>query len=204
MLVVGLTGGIGAGKTTVSQLFSQHHIPIIDADTIARAITAPGHVVFESIIEHFGNDILHTDHSLNRALLRKIVFEDDTERKWLETTTHPFILDTIKRQIEELANNPDSPPYCIIVIPLLFESRAGNILDRVLVIDTSEAAQLTRTRHRDNLTSAQIKAIMNAQLTREERLALADDVIENTNDLGYLKIQVEALHVLYSEMGKTK
>lgn len=195
MLVIGLTGGIGSGKSTVAELFAKKGVTIIDADVITRELTRPGQAALKKIEEHFGKDILNNDGTLNRNKLRKIIFENLAEKQWLEKLLHPMVRDEMKRQAE-LA--PSS--YCIAVIPLLLETEKNPLIDRILVVDTPEAIQLQRALSRDKSSEAEIQAILDAQLSREMRMDAADDVIDNWGSFEDLLPQVERLHRVYESL----
>ncbi len=195
MLRIGLTGGIGSGKSTVAGLFQRLGATIIDADVIAHSITEPGKYAFESVVEHFGKGIVKADGTLDRLALRHIIFKNSDERKWLENSLHPVIREAMKEQI----NKADSP-YCVLVIPLLAESNKIDFLDRVCVIDVPEALQIQRVTGRDNLTEDDVKAIMASQASNEKRLSIADDVIHNDGDLNSLKTQVAELNQRYLKL----
>ncbi|EKD54445.1 MAG: dephospho-CoA kinase [uncultured bacterium] len=193
MLVIGLTGGIGSGKSTVTALFAEYQIPIIDADVMAQALTQPGQPALKEIVAHFQqHPLVDKAGALNRRLLREIVFDQPHERQWLETLLHPLIIQQIKTEIAAL-----KAPYCIVVIPLLFETGSYPFLDRILVVDTTEAIQIKRIAKRDKSSSAQIAAILKTQSSRKKRLEGADDIIVNDNDEAHLKAQVASLHAQY-------
>jgi dephospho-CoA kinase len=198
MLVIGLTGGIGSGKSTVAQLFVNHGIPIIDADIIARDVTQPGNLAYLDIIKHFGNDILLSDGKLDRPKLREIIFSDSKQRLWLESCLHPLISKEMKRQIKTF-----STPYCIAVIPLLLEVEFYSLINRILVVDAPEHLQIERIAARDNASKPQIEAIIKTQAKRADRIARAHDVITNEGTLTNLSQKIEKLHQKYSEMGKS-
>jgi len=192
MLVVALTGGIGSGKTTVSQLFESLGTPIIDTDIIARQLVTPGKPALIEISTQFGQEVLSTDGTLNRAILRQVIFQDIEKKRLLESILHPLIRQEMTRQIAAL-----STTYCIVVIPLLVESKQMEIADRILVIDTPESTQLARVSARDNQTEKEVTAVISAQASRDARLSIADDVIHNDGSLDKLKQQVESLHQKY-------
>jgi len=192
MLTIGLTGGIGSGKSTVADLFKKKNSTIIDADKIAHAITQPGGIYFNKIVEKFGDTILLPNRNLDRAQLRKIIFTDPDKRLWLEQLLHPVIRSEMQKLI--LASQS---PYCIVMIPLLLETKPNPLIQRILIIDTPEEQQISRCKTRDHLSEQEIKAIMNTQVTREQRLAAADDIITNQNTLAELLPQVEKLHRFY-------
>jgi dephospho-CoA kinase len=192
MFVIGLTGGIGSGKTTVAQLFEKKGIKIIDADHLARILTQPKQEAFNKIVEHFGGNIVLPDGLLNRRLLRNIIFTDTHQRLWLEQLLHPLIRIEMKREIESAQSS-----YCIIVIPLLFETKPNPLINRILVVDTTEEQQLQRIQTRDQSTLEEAKAILQSQVTREHRLANAIDIIHNSGSMDDLQHEVERLHNLY-------
>ncbi len=192
MLLIGMTGGIGVGKSTVARFFRELETPVIDADEVARQIVQPGSEALSEIISTFGPDVLNQQGALDRARLRAIIFSDPQKRHLLEGILHPKILDEMRKQTARL-----SAPYCIMSIPLLVETGNTGIVDRVLVIDVPEDIQRQRAMQRDNLSARAFKAIALAQASREERLAVADDVITNDNDLDALQRQVIALHQKY-------
>ena len=195
MLKIGLTGGIGSGKTTVANRFSALNVPIIDADVIAHEITAPHQTGYDKIVAHFGPALLSANGHLDRAQLREIVFKNPKEKHWLEATLHPVILETMQQKLQTL-----QAPYCILVIPLLVETANFSLVDRVLVIDAPESLQIQRTQQRSQLSEAQIRAIIKTQCTSAKRLKAADDVIVNDGDTTVLQQHVEQLHLKYLEM----
>lgn len=192
MLVIGLTGGIGSGKSTVARCFFMLGVPVVDADDVARDVVAPGSDGLREIIEHFGNGILHADGSLDRAQLRKLIFEHPAQRRVLEDILHPRIYAEMRRRISALA-----APYCLAVIPLLLETGQRHFVDRVLVVDVADDVQRARARSRDRATAAEIDAVMRTQLDRQTRLAAADDIIDNSVDAHHLERQVQQLHRRY-------
>lgn len=194
-LVIGLTGGIGSGKTEVSHLFAKRGVTIIDTDLIARHVVLPNQPAWQTIIEHFGSDILLEDQTLNRRLLRDKIFTNKEERHWLESLLHPLIRQEMHQKIQAAKS-----PYVIAVIPLLIETKPNPLIDRVLVVDTTEELQLARTTRRDQVDAAAIKAIMEQQTSRQQRLSYADDVIENSGDLAQLGLAVEDLHHKYLQI----
>lgn len=190
--VVGLTGGIGSGKTTVAELFAELGVTVIDTDQLSRHLTQPGYPAYQQIIEKFGTGILLDDKQLNRKKIRKIIFADPAERHWLEKLLHPLIRDEMKRLVK-LAKSV----YCIIVIPLLFEGEPNSLLNRTLVVDAPEKLQISRTEKRDQHTPEEVKTIIKSQINRSKRLAAADDIIVNDGKLEDLKPQVKKLHKFY-------
>jgi dephospho-CoA kinase len=197
MLVVGLTGGIGSGKTTVANLFSALGAPLIDADVIARELVAPGSPVLNEIIDCFGADVLDPRGDLDRLRLRQRVFTDPGQRRRLEAILHPRIRAEIARQIGRL-----DAPYCIVSIPLLVETAQTDLVDRILVVDCPPELQRERVARRDGWGEDEITGAMQAQATRAERLAAADDVIVNDRDLDALRDRVISLHRDYIERAR--
>lgn len=192
MLRVGLTGGIGSGKSTAAAIFAGHGVPIIDADEIARRLVAPAEPAFREIVQAFGEEVVAADGNLDRQRLRKIVFEDAPRRHQLEAILHPRVHDEIERQTRRL-----DAPYCIIVIPLLIEADQRDLVDRIVVIDVDEDLQRQRVAARGQLPEEQIRQIIAAQLSRSERLRYADDVILNNATLADLRVSVDRLHERY-------
>lgn len=195
MYVVGLTGGIGSGKSAVSALFESHGITVVDADIAARVVVEKGQPALESIAGHFGKDVIQEDGALNRKALRNKVFSDDAERGWLERLLHPLIYREIQRQLNE-ANGP----YAMLVSPLLVETGQSRLTQRILVIDVPEELQVERSMARDASSEEQIRAIMAAQASRKQRLGYADDVIVNDKSLDALARQVSELHEKYCKL----
>jgi dephospho-CoA kinase len=193
--IVGLTGGIGSGKTAVSDYFSSLGITVVDADVCARIVVEPGKPALQSIAEHFGHDILASDGSLDRARLRQIVFADEPARKWLEALLHPLIFEEMWAQLQSATS-----PYAILVSPLLIEAGQNALCQRVLVVDVPEDIQLARATARDANSAEQIKAIMATQATRESRQQQADDLIINDADLASLHNKIDALHQQYLQI----
>ncbi|WP_313056114.1 dephospho-CoA kinase [Pseudomonas lopnurensis] len=190
--ILGLTGGIGSGKTAVADHFASLGVHVVDADQAARWVVEPGRPALLQIAEHFGEDILLPSGELDRAALRERVFRSPDERKWLEQLLHPLIRAEIARHLA-LAESP----YAIMVSPLLVESGQYRQVDRVLVVDVPEALQVQRTIGRDRTSEEQVRAILKVQAAREERLRHADDVLLNDRDLPWLKSEVERLHHFY-------
>lgn len=198
MYIIGLTGGIGSGKSTASQLFEKLGVGVIDADQIAHRISEPGQPGYQAITALFGADVLQPNGQIDRRKLRDIVFNDDLQRQQLESNLHPLIRREMLHQAELV-----SSPYCMLSIPLLTESNNLDGIDRTLVIDCPEATQLERACIRDQMTIEQAEKIMAAQNSRDERLSYADDVILNDGDIAQLKTDVEALHNLYLMLAAT-
>lgn len=190
--VLGLTGGIGSGKSAVAEEFGRLGVHWVDADQAARWVVEPGRAALEAIAERFGETVLAPDGSLDRAVLRELVFRDPAQRQWLEDLLHPLI----RREVAEHLARASSP-YAILVSPLLVESGQYRQVDRVLVVDVPEALQLQRAVRRDQSSEAQIRAILKAQASREERLRHADDVLVNDRDLAWLSAEVKRLHDFY-------
>ena len=199
MLVVGLTGGIGSGKSTVAELFAKHGIPIIDADVVAREVTQPDKPAFARIVTHFGDDILLKNGNLDRAKLRRLIFNDPNQRFWLEKLLHPQIREEMQQQIKTMTGS-----YCIAVIPLLLEAEFYAFINRILVIDAPESMQIQRVMSRDNLPLSDIESIIKSQAHRQDRRAKAHDVITNDGTLENLIPQVNKLHALYSTLKMPK
>lgn len=197
MLVIGVTGGIGSGKTAATDRFQALGITVVDADLASRVVVEPGRPALQAIAEHFGAGVIADDGSLDRRALREIVFANPEERLWLERLTHPLIGQEILHQIQA-----SQSPYTILASPLLLESGQSRLAQRVLVIDVPEALQIARTTRRDNTSTEGVKAIIAAQMQRQERLARADDVIVNDQSLAELHAAVDALHQQYLEMAK--
>lgn len=192
MLVIGLTGGIGSGKTLATDHFARLGITIVDADVAARVIVEPGKPALHEIAKRFGTDVLQADGSLNRARLRAIVFAEPEARKALEHITHPRIAEEIARQL-----TASSSTYTILVSPLLFESNQHRFAQRTVLIDAHEAEQRKRAAKRDGVSEEQIEAIMAVQMSRAERRQRADDVLLNDGNIEHLHAAVEALHKRY-------
>lgn len=189
---VGLTGGVASGKTTVANLFQALGASVIDTDLLAREVVAPGTPLLAEVAAHFGPGILAADGSLDRRQLRERVFADDAERRWLEERLHP----AIRRLTDERCESATGP-YCLVVIPLLVETGGRNRFDRVLVVDCDPDLQLARLMARDGMTREAARRMLAAQVSREERLSAADDVIRNEGDLAQVRDQVERLHREY-------
>lgn len=192
MFILGLTGGIGSGKTAASDYFERQSIRVVDADVVAREVVEPNQPAWQAIVEHFGHDVLLENGQLNRAWLRSKVFANEDERKWLESQTHPLIRDAIIQQLQQATS-----AYAILASPLLFESKQSAFTQRTLVIDVPEDIQLIRACTRDGNNEEQIRRIMAAQLPRQERLKLADDVVDNSQSLDKLHQQLAPLHQQY-------
>ena len=191
--IIGLTGGIASGKTTVADLFQEHfNIEIVDADIVAREVVALGSDGLRQIAEHFGETILLEDGTLNRAKLREQIFSNPEDKTWLNALLHPMI----RNKIEEGLTNIRSP-YGLLVAPLLIENQMQSMADRVLIVDVPTEVQIERTMSRDNVSEEQVKAILKSQASREQRLAVADDVIKNHTKNQDLLPQITELHQKY-------
>ena len=190
--ILGLTGGIGSGKSAAAEHFAALGVHVVDADHAARWVVEPGRPALSQIAEHFGEQVLQADGQLNRGALRTLIFSEPEQRRWLEALLHPLIR-------EEIANNlaQAQSPYAILVSPLLIESGQHTTTQRVLVIDVPQALQIQRTLKRDNTSEEQVHAILKAQASREDRLRHADDILTNDRDLEALKTEVERLHHFY-------
>lgn len=195
--IVGLTGGIGSGKSEVSRRFADLGIAIIDADMIAREVVVKGSPGLQAIQRHFGDDILLPDGNLDRARLRHRIFSQADEKTWLEQLLHPLINQLIRTRLLEVKSD-----YGILSSPLLFETSQYQLVDRIAVVDTSETQQLERACARDASQQPQIRAIMASQLSRTERCSRANDIIQNHGDLTELDSQVARLHNLYLTLAK--
>ncbi len=195
--VVGLTGGIGSGKSTVADLFKAHGIDIIDADQLSREAVEPGQPALHAIEEHFGVDILTAAGELDRANLRTIVFSEPKQKEWLEALLHPLIADLIKSGIAR--SNSD---YCVLESPLLLETEQHQLVSRILVVDVSVETQLSRALERDGGDATVISSIIASQLNRDKRLEKADDVVTNEGSLQDLRVTIDKLHNTYLTLAK--
>jgi dephospho-CoA kinase len=191
-MIIGLTGGIGSGKTAVSDTFKSLGIDIVDADVSSRLVVEKGQPALDDIQAHFGDGILDSENNLDRAKLREIIFKNPQERVWLEKLLHPKIAKHIKDQLE----NSDSP-YCILVSPLLLETEQKSYCSFVLVVDVPEESQIARTAKRDGVSEEQVKNIISAQIDREKRIEQADEIIINDGSMEELKEKVVVLHTKY-------
>ncbi len=194
---IGLTGGISSGKTTVTELFSSLGIPIIDADLIAREVTAPGQPALPQISALFGKQIVDNHGQLKRRELREIIFSNPKKREQLEAILHPLIRQQILKESRDASRNA---PYCILSIPLLLENHWQSVVDRVLVVDTPEQQQLQRTMQRDHIDEKSARAIFSSQISRQDRLHAADDIIENSGRISDLQEKVQQLHLKYLKL----
>ncbi|MBL0434550.1 dephospho-CoA kinase [Aeromonas hydrophila] len=193
MYVVAITGGIGSGKTTVANQFAELGIEVVDADVIAREVVEPGTPALAAIAAHFGSEVITPDGQLDRRQLRERVFTDPQAKGWLNALLHPLIRTEMQRQCAAARS-----PYCLLVVPLLVENRLTALANRVLVIDVDEATQIERTCRRDGVSREQAQAILAAQANRAERLAAADNVLDNQNGTPEaIKSRILALHETY-------
>lgn len=197
-LRIGLTGGIGSGKTTVSDLFRGLNVPVIDADVIAHDIVEKGKGAYNTIVKEFGDGILDIEGNINRDHLRKLIFENKDKKLLLESIIHPEVRNEISSRVSKVTE-----PYCIISIPLLVESGLQTAVDRILVIDVPVMIQKDRVRKRDRVDQESIEKIINSQASREERLKYADDVIKNDGDITSLTSVVEDLDIKYRDIAAT-
>ncbi|MCW9023699.1 MAG: dephospho-CoA kinase [Gammaproteobacteria bacterium] len=197
MLIVGLTGGIGSGKTTVANYFEKLGVPVIDTDVLARELVMSGQPALDELVQTFGSDIINIDGTLDRRTLRQQVFVSTEKRKQLEAILHPRIRDAVRNQLANLSTD-----YCIIVIPLLFEAKQGDLVQRILVVDCDEQQQVDRTQLRDKVEKSDVEHIMATQAERSTRLSKADDIIHNTSSIQELQQQVEILHDKYLQLAQ--
>jgi len=188
-MIVGLTGGIGSGKTAVSDLFQDLGITIVDADVASRVVVEKGREELNKIAEHFGEDILTSNGELDRAKLREVIFKSEEEKLWLESLLHPAIASQIQKELDS-----SSSPYTILVSPLLLETDQKNFCSTVLVVDVPVETQIERTSKRDNVSEEQIKSIIASQIDRDSRLEQADEVILNDGSIESLERKVLELH----------
>lgn len=196
-LKVGLTGGIGSGKTTVTDMFAELSVPIIDADRISRECVKKGEPAYDKIIVSFGENVIDESGELRRDYLRNLVFNNENLKKQLESIIHPVVRNRIREFVEKVNH-----PYCIISIPLLFESGLQKTVDRILVVDAPEDLQVSRACTRDSASPEDIMKIIRSQVDRKERLRRADDIILNDRDMNFLKAQVADLNEKYMNLAK--
>ena len=192
MLVIGLTGGIASGKTTISNLFSELGVAIVDTDVVSRQLLEKAQPGYQRIYEEFGDKYFEKDGNINRAKLRQAVFNDPDLKTWLEAMLHPLIYNLSKQQLE----NQTLSSYAMLVVPLMFETSFDTLADRVLVVDCTRETQLNRLLARDNIDESLATKMLDQQLSNDERLSKADDIIHN--DQGDdLAAQIRTLHQLY-------
>ena len=198
-LTIALTGGIGSGKTSIASIFKSLGVPIIDSDTISKEIILPGKPCFKDIVNEFGEEILTNKGTIDRYKLRDIIFNNDKARIKLENITHPIIFKNIDIQTSLI-----NYPYCLVIIPLLIETKSVKYFDKVLLVDTLENIQFERVTKRDNISPTLLRKIIKTQATRSERLKYADDIIENNNEIGNLNEHINILHKKYLTLSKEK
>ncbi len=191
-MIVGLTGGIGTGKTAVCAIFKHLGVPVINADEIARHIMDTDKGVLQTLVQKFGHGFLDANNKIDRNKLREQIFNNPADKLWLEKFLHPLIGASITEQAKNITY-----PYCVVEIPLLIEAGMQNLVDRILTMDCPEELQLQRALQRGVHSEEQIKAFISSQVTRERRLAISNDIIENTGDMPTLIKRVEQLHELY-------
>jgi len=192
VIKVGLTGGIGSGKSTITDLFSQYNIPIIDADIIAHQLVEPGQPALLQLKQLFGKSIINNDDTLNRGHLRDLVFSDKEKKIQLEAILHPLVFQKMQSECDKQNSH-----YGILSIPLLIETKMTNFVDHILVVDCSVETQVERVRLRDKLPTERILSIISSQTSRETRLSYADNIIDNSNSASQLAEQVKKLHNHY-------
>ncbi len=196
MFAVGLTGGIASGKTTISNLFARLGVPVVDTDVISRKLLEPGELAFDQVCAHFGDRIIRSDGDIDRSRLREIVFNEREEKSWLETMLHPLIF---QRSHDAIVAH-SAANYVLVVIPLLFETNFQSLVDRILVVDCPAEQQIERLVKRDHIDEALARKMLSQQLTNDERIARAHDIIDNRSVNADLESQVESLHQLYLQM----
>lgn len=197
--IVGITGGIGSGKSAATRIFESLGVEVVDADVIAREVVEPGTAALKHIADHFGKDILQEDGGLDRKALRERIFSDPGERQWLESLTHPLIRKRIEHRLETARS-----AYVLLSSPLLLETGQSVLTDRVLIIDVPESLQIERTVSRDQASAESVEAIIASQIARSERQTRADDIIVNDRDLDHLADRVRALHEHYCRLAAEK
>jgi dephospho-CoA kinase len=190
--VVGLTGGIASGKTTVANLFAEFGIELVDADVIAREVVAKGSTGLSAIVDHFGDEILLANGQLDRATLRNKVFNNETQRLWLNNLLHPMIRQKMLDQVQASTSK-----YVIMVVPLLFENQLDSLVSTTLVVDISPELQISRTMQRDGVSQQQVEHILASQMSRQQRIDKANHIIDNQGDIELLRSQVTRLHQLF-------
>ena len=191
-MIIGLTGGIGSGKSAAANFFQDEGINVIDADNLAREVIAQNTPGFKSVVDYFGSNIIDVDGSINRSQLRKEIFDNEQKKKVLESITHPLVRNLMTERIET-----SKSPYSIIMVPLIFETKSMGAYNRILVIDCDPELQLKRATLRDNNSKEQIQKILDSQCSREERLSIANDVIPNNDSFDDLKTRSLSMHKFY-------
>lgn len=197
MLTIGLTGGIGSGKTVVANIFASLGVPLIDADAIAKELTLKNQPSYHAIAKYFGTEIMKADGEIDRKKLRILIFQKPNAKKWLENLLHPQIRKTIEDRVSAVTH-----PYCIISIPLLIENQAYNYVDRILVIESRLELRIERTMIRDQIPREEVLKVIKSQVTSEERLLLADDIIFNNGDLESLSQEIDKLNTMYLKLSE--
>lgn len=199
MLVIGITGGIGSGKSAATDYLAAKGIRVVDADQVSRQVVEPDRPALDEIRTHFGDGVIQADGSLDRRALREIVFSDPAQRQQLEAITHPAIAREMLHQLRA-----SESPYTILVSPLLLETSQRQMVDRVLLVDVPEQLQRERTARRDQVSEEQVRQIMAAQMSREERRRKADDIVVNDDTLESLYRQLDPLHQKYLQLAREK
>lgn len=194
-VVIGLTGGIGSGKSSAARIFRELGVDVIDADALAREVVEPGQPALNDIATHFGSELLNTDGTLDRAALRSIVFSNPEHKSWLEDLLHPLIAEKLQHRL-----SASKSPYTILESPLLLETEQHKLVERVLVIDASETTQIDRSTRRDDNDEKLIRSIIASQIDRSDRIQQADDLVCNEGNLEQLRENIESLHRKYMEL----
>jgi dephospho-CoA kinase len=200
MFSVGLTGGIASGKTTISNLFVELGVLVIDTDVISRNLLAPGELAYRQVCAHFGKQILLDNGEIDRATLRNIIFSNPQQKSWLETMLHPLIF---QRSHDAIVENSRAS-YVLVVVPLLFETNFQSLVDRILVVDCPADQQIQRLMKRDDIDDKLANSMLAQQLSNAERLTRAHDIIDNREDDADLVTQVAALHQFYTEHAESR
>ena len=199
MFVLGITGGIGSGKTAVTDIFSKFNIDVIDADIASRKAVEKGSSCLKEIEDHFGSEMILEDGNLDRQKLREVIFDKEEEKDWLEQLLHPQILKIINSELAE-----SKTIYTILVSPLLFETGQNKLCSRILLVDVEEKLQISRASKRDNVSEEQIKNIIEAQMSRSDKISLANDIVTNNGSLEDLKKEIISLHHNYLKLSNKK
>ena len=199
MFVLGITGGIGSGKTAVTDIFSKFNIDVIDADIASRKAVEKGSSCLKEIEDHFGSEMILEDGNLDRQKLREVIFDKEEEKDWLEKLLHPQILKIINSELAE-----SKTIYTILVSPLLFETGQNKLCSRILLVDVEEKLQISRASKRDNVSEEQIKNIIEAQMSRSDKISLANDIVTNNGSLEDLKKEIISLHHNYLKLSNKK
>ena len=200
MFSVGLTGGIASGKTTISNLFAELGVLVIDTDVISRNLLAPGEQAYRQVCDHFGKQILFDNGEIDRATLRNIIFSNPQQKSWLETMLHPLIF---RRSHDAIIENSRAS-YVLVVVPLLFETNFQSLVDRILVVDCPADQQIQRLMKRDEIDDKLANSMLAQQLTNAERLTRGHDIINNREDDADLATQVTAWHQFYTELAESR